>query len=166
MCRFAKSRRVGSCDPVPVKSISYSKKEMVSTKSESKREYSFHCCLFQAHLGHVDNTAFHNFEQRVLDTFTRHVATDTDVATRFANLVALVNVNNASLTALHILSTFQVQFEQNAFHVFPHVAGLGQAGGVGNDQWNVNEASERFDQERFTGTLKNGRKEVKKKHKM
>jgi len=99
----------------------------------------------------------------VLDTFTRHITADTNVATGFANLVALVNVNNAALTAHYILSTFQVQFEQNAFHVFSHVAGLGQASGVGNHQWNVNETRERFDQECFTGTLKDRRNGVKKK---
>ena len=63
----------------------------------------------------------------MLDAFTRHIATNTDIAATLANLVGFININDSLLTVFQILSTFQIQLEQDGFDIFANVALPGPA---------------------------------------
>mmetsp|Transcript_27210 Transcript_27210/g.75064 ORF Transcript_27210/g.75064 Transcript_27210/m.75064 type:complete len:333 (+) Transcript_27210:352-1350(+) len=97
-------------------------------------------------LGHINDGSFHNFEQRMLHPFTRNVSRNGDISSRFSNLVNFVNVDNALLGAFDVVSRFDVQLVENAFHVFSDVTRLGETGGIGNDERGVHELGQRFDQ--------------------
>jgi hypothetical protein len=47
----------------------------------------------------------------MLHTFARYVPADTNVATRLANLVSFVNVDNAPLAPLSVLTTLEIQLD-------------------------------------------------------
>ena len=50
----------------------------------------------------------------MLHSFARHVATDADVAATLANLVHFVEVHNATLTAIQVLTALEVQLQGEA----------------------------------------------------
>mmetsp|Transcript_23128 Transcript_23128/g.37587 ORF Transcript_23128/g.37587 Transcript_23128/m.37587 type:complete len:289 (-) Transcript_23128:385-1251(-) len=97
-------------------------------------------------LWYVNDVAFDDLQKRMLDPFSRHIATNANVTSRLSNLVCLVNVNDAFLATLDILPTFQVQFEKNTLDIFSHVSCLGEAGSIGNHQGDINHTSQCFNQ--------------------
>lgn len=64
-----------------------------------------HC----TYLWNINHIALDNLQQSMLDTFTRHITTDTNVATGFTNLIRLVNVHNTPLTSIQVLSTLEIE---------------------------------------------------------
>jgi hypothetical protein len=53
--------------------------------------------------------ALNDFEQRMLHPLARYVTADANISSALANLVDLVNVNDAPLTSLDVLSALEVQ---------------------------------------------------------
>jgi hypothetical protein len=53
--------------------------------------------------GHARGGAFHQLEQRLLDTLARHVARDRGILRLAADLVDLVDIDDAALRALDII---------------------------------------------------------------
>mmetsp|Transcript_1574 Transcript_1574/g.2910 ORF Transcript_1574/g.2910 Transcript_1574/m.2910 type:complete len:575 (-) Transcript_1574:427-2151(-) len=98
-------------------------------------------------LGNIDHVALHNLEQRVLHALPRHIATDADVPPALTNLIRLVDVDDASLTAFQVLSALEVQLEQNAFDIFTDVPRLRQTRRVGNHQRDIHQLGQRLDQQ-------------------
>lgn len=66
-------------------------------------------CHPSAYLGNVDDVPLHDFEQRMLHPLARDISTDANVSPALANLVDLVDVNDAPLTAFDVLSAFEIQ---------------------------------------------------------
>ena len=63
---------------------------------------------YPPYLGNINHIALYNFEQGMLYTFPGHIATNANITAALANLVYFVNVDNASLAALQVLSTLEV----------------------------------------------------------
>ena len=82
--------------------------------------------------GHSCLGALKNLEQGLLHTLTRYVSGDGGVVGLAGNLIDFVDINNAALGLFNIAVSSLDELEQDIFNVLAHVAGLGQAGGVGN----------------------------------
>ena len=81
--------------------------------------------------------ALQDLQQRLLHAFTGDVAGDRRVLALAGDLVDLVDVDDAGLGALDVVVGGLDQFEQNVLHVFTDIAGLGQRGGVGDRERDV-----------------------------
>ena len=66
-----------------------------------------------------------------------------------ADLIQLINVNDAPLRPLHVKIRCLQQAEQDVFHILAHVAGLGQRRGVGDGEGDVQHPRHRLGKQRF-----------------
>ena len=96
--------------------------------------------------------AFQDFQQGLLHAFPGHVPGDGGVVGFAGDFIHLVDVDNASLGALHVKVGGLQQFEEDVFYVFANVAGLGEAGGVGNSEGNVEKSGKCLGEVGFPGT--------------
>src|SRR6202000_2957564 len=73
----------------------------------------------------------------LLYAFAGHVAGDRGVLALAGDLVDLVDVDDAGLGAFDVVVGGLDQLEQNVLHVFTDITGLGQRGGVGDRERDV-----------------------------
>ncbi len=99
--------------------------------------------------GDVGDGAFEHFQERLLDAFAGDVAGDGDVAGGFADLVDLVDVDDAALRGFQIVVGVLKKLQEDVFDVFTDVAGFGERGGVADREGDVEDAGEGFGEERF-----------------
>src|ERR1044072_1760536 len=81
---------------------------------------------------HVRDSAFKNLQERLLHTFTRHVARDRWVLILTTDLVNLVDVDDALLRAFHIAIRSLQEFENDVLDVFTNVARFSQRRRINN----------------------------------
>jgi hypothetical protein len=95
------------------------------------------------------NRAFHNFQQRLLHALARHVAGDRWIVGLAADLVDLVDVDDAALCALNIIFSRLQQLHHDVFDVLADISGFGQRGRVCHGEGHVEDASERLREQRL-----------------
>ena len=100
----------------------------------------------------VGDGAFQNLQQRLLNAFTGNVAGDRWVLVLTADLVDLVDVDDASLGAADVPVRGLQQLEDDVLDVFAHVTGLGERGGIDNGEWHIQHARQSLGQERLAGS--------------
>ena len=98
------------------------------------------------------NSTFDQFQQCLLYAFTGNVTGNRRVVRLTRNLVDFIDVDNTTLCFLDIVVAFLQQFLNDVFNVFAHITGFGQRGCVGHGERDVQQARQRFSQQRFTGT--------------
>jgi len=81
--------------------------------------------------------------KRLLHALARHVARDRDVLARLADLVELVDVEDAPLGRLDVEVSGVEQLQQQVLHIFTHVAGFGERGGVADRERHVEDSGKR-----------------------
>ena len=86
---------------------------------------------------HVGLGAFEHLEQRLLHAFARNVASDRDVLAGLADLVNLVDVDDAALSSFDVEVGGMQQLEQQVFDVFADVPGFGQSRGIADRKRNI-----------------------------
>ena len=86
------------------------------------------------------NRAFKDLQQRLLHSFTGHIAGNRWVVALTRNLVDFVNVDNSGFGFFDVKVSSLNEFEQDVFNVFADISSLGQCGGVGNRKRNVQQA--------------------------
>ena len=107
--------------------------------------------MLAATLGrHGGHGAFKDLEQRLLHPLARHVAGDGGVITLPCDLVDLIDVNDASLGPLHIVVCVLKQAHDDVLYILAHVARLGEAGGVGDGEGDVQNPREGLGEEGLT----------------
>ena len=94
--------------------------------------------------GHRRLGALEDLQQRLLHTLAGHVAGDRRVLALAGDLVDLVDVDDAGLGALDVVVGGLDQLEQNVLDVLTDVAGLGQRGGVGDRERDVEHLGQRL----------------------
>ena len=99
----------------------------------------------------VRDGAFQNLEERLLDAFTRDVARDGGVLVLAADLVDLVDVDDALLALLDVAARRLQQLQDDVLDILADVSGLGQRGRVDDREGNGQELGERLGQERLAG---------------
>ena len=101
---------------------------------------------------HVADGALNDFEKRLLHAFARDVARDADVLCLAADLIDLVDVNDADLSAGDIVIRGLKEAQDDVFDVFADVAGLRERGGVRDAEGDVQNACEGLGEECFAAT--------------
>ena len=96
--------------------------------------------------------ALKNLKQCLLNTLARDIAGDGKVLGLAGDLVDLVHVDNANLSALNVAIGSIDKLEQDVLHVLANVACLGKRGGIGDSKRHLEDARERLGQQRLTGT--------------
>ena len=108
----------------------------------------------------ITGTAFENFQERLLHAFARDVARDADVIGLAADLVDLVDVDNADLSPLYVVIGVLQKTENDVFHVLADIAGLGQRRGVGDAERDVEDFGKRFGEQRLARAGRSDQKDV------
>ena len=109
--------------------------------------------VFPAALGRYrGHGPFKNFQQRLLHAFTADIPGNGNVFGLFGNLINFINVNNPPRGGLHIEIGGLEQFQQNIFHIFPHVTGFRQGCGIGHGKGHVKKPGKSLSEERFPGS--------------
>ena len=98
---------------------------------------------------HVRQRALEDLEQRLLDALAGDVARDRRVVRLAGDLVDLVDVDDAALGACHVEVRGLDQPEQDVLDVLADVAGLGERGGVGDAEGNVQDLGQGLRQKRL-----------------
>jgi len=96
--------------------------------------------------------ALKNLKQRLLHTLARDIAGNGEVLGLAGNLVNLVHVDNAHLSALNVTIGSIDELEQDVLHVLANVTSLGERGGVGDGKRHLEDARKRLGQQGLTGT--------------
>ncbi len=106
--------------------------------------------MLAAALGrHAGGRALDDLEQRLLHALAGHVAGDRRVVALARDLVDLVDVDDAALRLLDVVVGVLQQAEDDVLDVLADVAGLGEAGRVGDGERHLEEARQRLRQQRL-----------------
>src|ERR1019366_475977 len=100
----------------------------------------------------VGHRALEDLQQCLLDPLTAHIASDRRVVALASDLVDLVDVDDAALSARDIEIGGLDQAEEDVLHVLADVAGLGEAGRVGDAEGHVEDAREGLREKRLAAT--------------
>ena len=90
-----------------------------------------------------------DLEQRLLNTFARHVARDGKVLGLTGHLVDLVDVDDADLGSLDIEISCRDELEQDVLDVLADIAGFGERGRIRDGERNLQRTGESLGQQRF-----------------
>ena len=96
-----------------------------------------------------------------MDALAGDIAGDRDVLGLAADLVDLVNVDDAALGAGDVEVGGLQQAQDDVFHVLADVAGFGERGGVHDAERHVEHAGERAGEQRFSGTCRAEKHDVR-----
>src|SRR6266545_5050754 len=93
--------------------------------------------------------AFHDLQQRLLNSFSRNIAGDREVLRLAADLVDFINVDDTALGALDIVVGRLQQLEDDVLDVLADIAGFRQRGRISHGERYVQNARERLREQRF-----------------
>ena len=96
--------------------------------------------------------ALKNLKQRLLNTLARDITGNGEVLGLAGDLVNLVHVDNAHLSALNVAIGSIDELEQDVLHVLANVTSLGERGGIGDGKRHLEDARERLGQQGLAGT--------------
>ena len=96
--------------------------------------------------------ALKNLKQRLLNALARDIAGNGEVLGLAGDLVNLIHVDNAHLSALNVAIGSIDELEQDVLHVLANVTSLGERGGIGDSKRHLEDARERLGQQRLAGT--------------
>ena len=96
--------------------------------------------------------ALKNLKQCLLNALARDIAGDGEVFGLAGDLVDLVHVDNAHLSALNVTIGSVDELEQDVLHVLAHVTSLSKRGGIGDGKRHLEDARERLGQQGLAGT--------------
>jgi hypothetical protein len=99
---------------------------------------------------HGSDRAFDKLQQRLLNAFTRNIPRNRRVIGLAGYLVDLVDIDDTRLRLLDVVLAILEQLLNDVFDVLADVTGFGQRRRVSNRERNVEQASERFGQQRLT----------------
>ena len=98
---------------------------------------------------HRGDGALHDLQQRLLHALARHVAGDRGVVGLAADLVDLVDVDDAALRPLDVVVGRLQQLQDDVLDILADVARLGQRRGVRHGERHVQDARQRLRQQRL-----------------
>jgi hypothetical protein len=109
---------------------------------------------------HRSQRAFDELQQRLLHAFAGNVARDRRVFALARDLVDFVDVDDARLRLLDVVVALLQQLLDDVLDVLTDVAGFGQRGGVGDRERHVEQARQRFGQQRLARTGRTDQQDV------
>src|SRR4029077_17480811 len=91
---------------------------------------------------HRGHGALHDLEQRLLHAFARYIAGDRRIVRLAADLVDLVDIEDAAVSALDIVVCRLQQLEDDVLNILADIAGLGQSSGICHRERHIENACE------------------------
>ena len=110
---------------------------------------------------HRGDRALHDLQQRLLHALAGDVAGDRGVVGLAADLVDLVDVDDAALRPLDIVVGRLQQLQDDVLDVLADVAGLGQRRGIRHGERHVEDARQRLRQQRLAGAGRADQQDVR-----
>ena len=110
---------------------------------------------------HGGDGAFHDLQQRLLHALARHVAGDRGVVRLAADLVDLVDIDDAALRPLDIVVGGLQQLQDDVLDVLADIARFGQRRGVGHGERHVEDARQRLGQQRLAAAGRADQQDVR-----
>src|SRR6516164_5721402 len=101
---------------------------------------------------HRRDRAFHDLQQGLLHALARDVAGDGGVVGLAADLVDLVDIDDAALGALDVVVGRLQQLEDDVLDVLADITGFGERGRISHSEGHVEDARERLRQQRLART--------------
>ena len=98
---------------------------------------------------HARGRALDDLQQGLLHALAGHVAGDRRIVALAGDLVDLVDVDDAALRLLDVIIGVLQQAEDDVLDVLADVPGLGEAGGVGDRERDLEKAGERLGEQRL-----------------
>src|SRR4029079_14767944 len=108
----------------------------------------------------VDDRALENLQQRLLDALARHVAGDRRVLVLAADLVDLVDVDDALLALLDVAPGRLQQLEDDVLDVLADVAGLREGRRVDDREGDGQQLGQRLREQRLAGARRADQQDV------
>ena len=109
--------------------------------------------VFAAALGRdAADCAFENFEERLLHAFAGNIAGDRNIFRLAPDLVDFVDIDDAAFGAGDIEVGGLKQAQDDVFHIFTDIAGLGEGGGIDDAEGDIEHACERTGEQGFAGS--------------
>src|SRR5205814_2835536 len=108
----------------------------------------------------VGDGAFENLQQRLLHAFAADVAGDRRVVALAADLVDLVDVDDAALRLLFVVARGLVELEDDVLDILADVSSLGEGGGVDDREGHAEHPRERLREQRLAGAGRADQKDV------
>ncbi len=105
--------------------------------------------------------AFHDLQQGLLHALARHVAGDRGIVGLAADLVDLVDIDDAALGALDIVVGGLQQLEDDVLDILADIAGFGQGRRVGHGEGHIEDARQRLGQQRLAATGRADQQDVR-----
>lgn len=102
--------------------------------------------------GHVDDGAFEEFEESLLDTLATDIASDRRVVALAGYLVNFVDKDDTALSRLDIIVGSLEETDEDIFDIIADIARLGESSSVGDSERHLDKASDSASEERFAGT--------------
>ena len=99
---------------------------------------------------HAGGGALDDLQQGLLNTLARNVAGDRGIVALAGNLVDFIDVDDALLGPLDVVVGILQKRQDDVLDILAHVAGLGQAGGIGDGKRYVQEARQGLGQQGLT----------------
>ena len=110
---------------------------------------------------HVGDRALEDLEQRLLDALARDVARDRRVLVLAADLVDLVDVDDALLALLDVAAGRLQQLEDDVLDVLADVAGFGQRRRIDDRERDREQLGERLREQRLAGAGRADQQDVR-----
>src|SRR5262249_21389521 len=110
---------------------------------------------------HRRDGTFHDLEQGLLHALARDVAGDRRVVGLAADLVDLVDIDDAALGALYVIVGRLQQLEDDVLDVLADIAGLGERGRIRHGEGHVEDARQRLRQQRLAGAGRADQQDVR-----
>jgi hypothetical protein len=99
--------------------------------------------------GNARHRPFHDLQQRLLYALARHVPGDRGVVGFAADLVDLVDIDDAALGPLDVVVGGLQQLQDDVLNVLAHIACFRERRGVGHGEGHVEDASQRLRKQRL-----------------
>src|SRR5436190_5114143 len=109
----------------------------------------------------IGDRAFEDLQERLLDAFPRHVARDRGILVLAADLVDLVDVDDALLALLDVAAGRLQQLQDDVLDVLADVAGFRQRRRVDDGEGDGEELGERLREERLAGAGRADQQDVR-----
>src|ERR1700728_2664049 len=103
--------------------------------------------LASALRGDTRNRTLHDLEQRLLHALARYIAGDRRIVRLAADLVDLVDVDDAALRPLDIIVGSLQQFQNDVLNVLADITGFSQSRRVGHSERHVEDARKRLSEQ-------------------
>src|SRR5277367_3343909 len=108
--------------------------------------------LASALRGDTRNRTLHDLQQRLLHALARYIAGDRRIVRLAADLVDLVDVDDAALRPLDVIVRSLQQFQNDVLNVLADITGFGQSRSVGHCEGHVEDARKCLSKQRLART--------------